>query len=170
MDFSSSYLVRKLGQYRRLHALLALPPLLVTLRINHAREGIFPSPRDTVSRRDYASQEKTRRLAIPQRSSQEAQSAAVIHGRLADVEREGCDGRVHEDAEVVAQVGASDAERPHGCQDEGVAGEEEGNCGVFYKRGEERWVCGLGGESFVVTVVVCVSRDGCSFELDETYR
>lgn len=74
----------------------------------------------------------------------------MVHGRIGDVEGEGCDGFVHEDAEVVAEVGAGDAECVHGGQDEGVAREEEGDCRVFDQRGEEGWGGGLGGESFIV--------------------
>lgn len=76
----------------------------------------------------------------------------MVHGCVGHVERERGYGCVHEDAEVVAEVGAGYAEGVHGCQDEGVAGEEEGDRGVFEERGEERGVRGLGGEGFVVAL------------------
>ena len=49
----------------------------------------------------------------------------MIHRRSADIERKCRHGRIHQYAEVVPQVGARDAERVHGGQDEHIAGEEE---------------------------------------------
>jgi hypothetical protein len=77
----------------------------------------------------------------------------MIHGRFADIERETRHRRVHEDAKVVAEVGARDAEGVHGCQDEGVSREEERDCGVFDERGGEGGVGRLGREGFVVSVL-----------------
>lgn len=50
----------------------------------------------------------------------------MIHGGAHDVEGERGDGRVHEDAEVVAQIGARDPERVRAAQHEQVADEEKG--------------------------------------------
>lgn len=77
----------------------------------------------------------------------------MVHGRLADVERERRNRLVHQDAEVVAQIRAGHAERPHGGEHQGVAGEEERDGGVFDERGEEGGVRRLRGEGFVVAVV-----------------
>jgi hypothetical protein len=104
-----------------LDALLSLPPLLVPLGINHAREGVLPPPRNAVCRSDDACQQDACRLSVPKRGCQEAHGATMVHGCLADVERKGGDWRVHEDAKVVAEIGPRDAERPHRGQDEGVA-------------------------------------------------
>jgi hypothetical protein len=145
------YLCIRERKQSRLYSLLPLLSLLIPLRINHARERILPPPRDTIRRRNNARQEQSRRLSIPQRSGQKAQRAAMIHGRLADVERERRYRRVHQDAEVVAKICACDAERPHGGQDESVAGEEEGNRGIFDEGVEESGVGWLGGKGFVVT-------------------
>lgn len=79
----------------------------------------------------------------------------MVHGCLADVEREGCDWLIHQNAEVVPEVGSGDAERPHRCQDEGVAHEEEGDRGVFDERVEEGGVGRLGGKGFIVALVEC---------------
>lgn len=76
----------------------------------------------------------------------------MVHGCLGHVEWERGDGRIHQDAEVVAEICASHAERPHGGEHEGVAGEEERDGRVFDEGGEEGGVCGLGGEGLVVAV------------------
>ena len=83
----------------------------------------------------------------------------MIHGRLANIKRKRRYGRVHQDAEVIAQICACDAERPHGGEDEGIAGEEDGDGGVFDEGGGEGRVGGLGGEGFVVAVEVVSWRD-----------
>lgn len=76
----------------------------------------------------------------------------MVHGCIRDVEGKRRDGRVHKDAEVVAQVCACYAERPHGGQDERGAGCEEGERGELNQGvGEER-VCWLRFEGCAVAV------------------
>lgn len=67
----------------------------------------------------------------------------MVHGRTGDVEGKGGDRLVHENTKVVPKVGTSDAECPHGGQDEGVTGEEKRDRGVLDCGGEEHGVCGL---------------------------
>lgn len=45
----------------------------------------------------------------------------MVHWVVGDIEWEVGDSVVHENTKVVAQVGASDSERPHGGQDKNVA-------------------------------------------------
>jgi len=105
-----------------------------------------------VRARDERGQHEPGRLAEPQGGGEEAQGGAVVHGRGGDVEGEAGDGCVHEDAKVVAEVGAGYTKGVHGCQDEGVAGEEEGDGRVFDEWCEEGRVGGLGGERGVVAM------------------
>lgn len=63
----------------------------------------------------------------PQGGSQEGEGGAVVHWVVGDIEWEVGDSVVHEDAKVVAQVGASDTEGPHGGQNEDVAPGEAGS-------------------------------------------
>lgn len=133
-----------------LQALLALCPLLVALLVDHACEGIFELPRDAVRNSYNTSQEQTSGLSVPQRGCEEAERRTVVHGRVGDVEGERGDWGIHEDAEVVTEVGTGDAERPHRSQDEGVAGEEERDGGVLDEWVLEEGRNGLCGESFIV--------------------
>lgn len=133
-----------------LQALLALGPLLIPLLIDHSREGVLELSRNAVCDSHDASQEQTGGLSVPQRGREEAECRAVVHGRVGDVEGERGDWCVHENAEIVTEVRAGHAERPHGGQDEGVAGEEEGDRGVFDERVLEEGRDGLVGEGFVV--------------------
>ena len=134
-----------------LQALLALGTLLVALLIDHAGEGVFELAGNGIRDSNDSSQEQTSRLAVPQRGREEAERRAVVHGRVGDVEWERGDWSVHQDAEVVAQVGTGDAERPHGSQDEDVTSQEERNGRVFDDGVQEQGRRRLVGEGFVVT-------------------
>ena len=131
-------------------ALLAGLALLVPFRVNHAREGILPPPRDGVAAGDEHGQEHAGGFPPPQGGGQEAQRGAVVHGRVGHVEGEARDGRVHQDAEVVAQIRARHAEGPHGGQDEGGAGREERERGEVDEGPVEGGVRRLVGEGGVV--------------------
>jgi hypothetical protein len=141
-----------LKRAQRLQPLLALTALLVPLLVNHAREGVLPVARNGVRNGDNARKQQPRGLAEPQGRGEEAQRGAVVHGRGRDVEGEARHGRVHQDAKVVAQVRARDAQRPHARQHERVARQEERDRRVLDQRVEERRVRGLRGESLVVAV------------------
>ena len=97
-----------------LQPLLSPLPLPLPLLINPNRKRILPPPRNRIGRCDQCCQHHTSWLACPQRRSQKAQCRTMVHRRVSDVERECSDGRVHEDAEVVAEIGAGDAEGVHG--------------------------------------------------------
>jgi hypothetical protein len=138
------------GRRSALQTLLPLRPLLVPLLVDHACERVFPPTRNRVCGSDHARQDYTGWLSKPDSRGQEGHGGTVVHGRAGDVEGECRDGRVHQDAEVVAEVGTGDAERPHRGQDECVSHQEERDGGVFYEGREEGGVRGLVGEGFVV--------------------
>lgn len=76
----------------------------------------------------------------------------MVHGRIGDVERKRCHRRIHKDAKVVAQIGTGNAEGVHRCQDERVSGDEEGDRGIFDKRGFEEGRHWLYSKGFFVSV------------------
>lgn len=100
-------------------------PLALPLGIDLARERILKGQSNFVHDKDQRRQHDARRLTKPQRRAQEAHRAAVVHRRVRDAEREPRHHVVHQDAEVVAQVRARDAQRPHARQHEHVAGPDE---------------------------------------------
>ncbi len=61
----------------------------------------------------------------PQRRRGEAHRAADVHGVTEHVEREALDAMVHQDAEIIAEERARDAERPRRAHDERLARDEE---------------------------------------------
>lgn len=122
-------------------SLLLLP---VTLGVDLAGEGILKGQGNLVANIDHDTQEqsvavlgvsgtRTRitglrspcRTLIEQRSADEAASAPPVHGSIRDVEWEARDGRIHQDAKVVTQIGAHNAELPHAGQHERVANGEQ---------------------------------------------
>ena len=74
----------------------------------------------------------------------------MVHGRRADAEREARNHLVHQDAEVVAQVRARDAQRPHAGQHQRVAAEQQADGQTLRERSQERRVCGLGAQGALV--------------------
>ena len=98
---------------------------LKTRREKKGNNSLLIRPGDRIRDRDQPRQHQPRRLPAPQRGAQEAERAAVVHGRRRDVEREAGHRRVHQDPEVVAQIRARQPQRPHGREHEDVAAEEE---------------------------------------------
>lgn len=83
-------------------------------------------------------------------NGQKVQRAAGVHGRAGDVERESGHGRIHQDTEVVTQVGASDAQSPHTGEDEHIPDSEQAHGEIRLVDGLVEW---LGLESFFVQPV-----------------
>lgn len=106
---------------RRTHLLLLGSELSVSLGVNLAGEGLFELEGNGVHERDKGGDEQTRGLGVPQRRRQETQRGAVVHGVVGHVEGEARDPLVHENAKVVAQVGACDAQSVHGGEHQHVA-------------------------------------------------
>lgn len=87
-----------------------------------------------ISHIDQNSQKHTCGLAVPQRRSHEAHRAAPVHGTSRHIERESSDHIIHQDAKVISQVCACNAEGPHGGEDEDIAAGEEGKGEGLSKR------------------------------------
>lgn len=141
-----------------LHLTSPLPrPHLIPLPINLPRKRILVPQRNPIRHGHQHAKHQPSRPPVPQRRPRETRRAAPVHWRVGHAEREALDARRHEDAEVVAEVGARHAEGVHGGEDEGVASgeEEEGERGGE-GGGEEGWGGGLGEEGAVVAVILCV--------------
>lgn len=82
------------------------------------RDLLFVAERYRIEHQDLCGQDDAGGASVQQGRAQEAHRAAVIHWRAREVEGETGDGGVHEDAEVVAQIGARDAERVGAAQHE----------------------------------------------------
>ena len=113
---------------------IALLPVLVagfpapppfSLGVDFRGEGVLELQGDEVHEEDLGGQEEAGGAGKPQRAAEEAHGAAPVHWRVGDVERETRHDLVEQDAKVVAQVGARQAQRPHGRQDEYVAEREQ---------------------------------------------
>jgi hypothetical protein len=87
---------------------------------------LLPLKGKPVQNKDPSRQNEAGHLARVEGDAQEVQSATPVHGGPGDVEREAGDRGIHENAEIITQVGAGDAESPHASQDEHRAEAEEG--------------------------------------------
>jgi hypothetical protein len=114
-----------LRRERTAHAHMSARLLTQNQKRKKGNNSLLIRPGDRIRGRDQPRQHQPRRLPAPQRGAQEAERAAVVHGRRRDVEREAGHRRVHQDPEVVAQVRAGQPQRPHGREHEDVAAEEE---------------------------------------------
>lgn len=90
--------------------------------------------RNPVSHVDQNGQEHTSWFAIPQRSSHETHRRAPVHRTTCYIEWEASDHIIHQDAKVVSQVCACDAQSPHRGEDEDIAAGKEGNGERFGER------------------------------------
>lgn len=88
----------------------------------------------------------------------------MVHGRIRDVEREARHHLVHEDAEVVAQKCACDAQRPGRRYNEDVPRGDQGIREILGFRGFEERVGRLVAESALVKAIAdkTQGKDGCS--------
>lgn len=114
------------------------------------RVVLFPLKCKPVRNKHQGSQQQAGHLSSVQRDSEEAHRATPVHGRAGDIEREPRDGGIHQDAEIVAQIGTRDAQRPHTREDENVSGAEEDEGEV---RLVERCEEGLVLERLIVKVI-----------------
>lgn len=114
------------------------------------RNSLFPSEGNQVQDENFCGQKQSCHLALVQRNAEEAQCASVVHGSSRDVEREASDRGVHQNPEVVAQVGAGYTERPHTGQDQDVANSEEDVGEQWLVKGS---VVGLVIQGLIVQVV-----------------
>lgn len=77
------------------------------------KDLLLPLQGKPVDNEDLEGQQETSHLAMVQSNTQEVQGASPVHGRASDIEWESGNGSIHEDAEVVTQVGTSDTQSPH---------------------------------------------------------
>lgn len=87
---------------------------------------LLPAESKPIQNEDLGSQEDARHLAPVKSNAQEVQGTSPVHGRAGDVEGETGDGCIHENAKVVPEVSAGDAQRIHAGEDEDGADGEEG--------------------------------------------
>lgn len=141
--------------------------LLLALLVDASREWILEAKRDKVDNQHLDGQEHTGRLSVPESCSEEAQGGAVVHWRIGNVEWEASDAGVHQDTEVVAEIGAGEAKGPHAGDNENISGEEESEGDVGDEGRLESWVGWLATESLLVQVVAedAKGEDGCSEEV-----
>lgn len=133
--------------------LLPLGPLALALGIDLTRKRILKPQREHIHNIHPPRQQQARGLAKPERRPQEAHRRPPVHRRAAHVEGEPRDHLVHQDAKVVAQERARDAERPRARDDEDVAGGEEQHGGELGERVQEQRVRGLLGDGGLVEEV-----------------
>lgn len=81
--------------------------------------------RNPINHQHLHRQHHPRGTRIQQRRPQKAHRTPIIHGRARDIERETRHGLIHQDAEIIAQIRARDAERPGTGQHENVAHQDE---------------------------------------------
>lgn len=104
--------------------------------------SLLITQRHQVNRQHLPGQHQPRRASIQQSRPYETHRGPIIHGRSRDIERETRDGLIHQDAEIIAQVRARDAERPCRAEDEDVAEGDQGVGDIGHEwLGEE----GMGG-------------------------
>lgn len=146
---------------------LGLCALLLALLVDASRERVLEAKRNKVDHQHLDGQEHTGRLSVPERRSEEAQGRAVVHWRIGNVEGEAGDAGIHQDTEVVAEIGAGEAEGPHTGDNENISGEEEPDGDVLDESCLEIWVSWLATEGLLVEVVAedAEGEDGCSEEV-----
>lgn len=144
-------------------ARLGSSPLAIALGINLRRKRILKAQRNRVNNVHQSREQNTSRLAKQQRSAQEAHRRASVHGRSRNVKRESGNHFIHEEAEIVAQKCAPDAQAPCRGNDEDVAARDEGVCSrlrVGAQQERVRWL--LGDGRLVEPVADDAEReDGC---------
>ena len=101
----------------RLLALLStLRPLPLSLRIYLRRKRVLKGECNLIAHKYQRTQSQARRLAKPQRRADEAHHTAPVHRTARNIEREARHNIIHQNAEVVAQIRARHAQRPHARQ------------------------------------------------------
>lgn len=113
----------------------------------------FESQSDHINHPNQPRQPDTRHPPFPKRPPEETQGRPHIHRIPQHIKRKPRHPALHEDPEIVSEVGPGESEGVDGGYDEGLAEQEEEGAEGFEEREEEDGVGGLGGEGFVVPVV-----------------
>jgi hypothetical protein len=79
---------------------------------------LLPLESEPVYNEDLRSEQEAGDLAIVESHTQKVQGAAPVHRGTSNIEWEAGDGSIHEDAEIVSEVGSGDAEGIHARQNE----------------------------------------------------
>jgi hypothetical protein len=77
----------------------------------------------------------------------------MVHRGIGDVEREPGDTTVHQDSEVIAEIGTSETQGPHAGDYENIPCQEETYSGILYSIRLQDVECGLVSESLLVKIV-----------------
>lgn len=96
-------------------------------------------------------QKKAGNLSIVQSGTQETQRATPVHRRAGNIERKPSNGRVHQDAKVISEIGACDTKRPHTRNDKDIACSEQSVGDVGLVDGFVEWLVLEGFEVEMVT-------------------
>ena len=83
---------------------------------------LLPLESEPVQNEDLGRQKDASHLTVVKGDSQEVQGASPVHRRTGDVEGKARDGGIHQDTEVVSEVGSGDAKGIHAGQNEDRAG------------------------------------------------
>ena len=94
------------------------------LEIMTAENLLLPLQSEPVQHKDLSSQKNTGYLAMVQSNTEEVQSATPVHRRASHVEWEAGNWSIHENTEIVAQVGTSHTKSPHAGENENRANSE----------------------------------------------
>lgn len=111
---------------------------------------LLPLESEPVQNEDLGRQKDASHLTVVKGDSQEVQSASPIHRRTGDVEGKARDGGIHQDTEVVSEVGSGDAKGIHAGQNEDRAGGKKGRA---QERLVHRGVVGLISQGQLVEMV-----------------
>lgn len=133
--------------------LLARSTLPFPLGIDLGGEGVLEAQRDLVHKVDPGREHYAGGAAVDERGAQEAHGGAVVHGRVGEIEGKAGDDVIHQDAEVVAQEGAGDAQRPCRRDDQDISSGDQGVAGVRGDVGLEQRVRRLVAQGALVEQV-----------------
>ena len=132
---------------------IELGALSLSLRVDFASEWVLESESNEVDNQHLNSKKNTSWFSEPQSRPQERHGRSVVHWRLGNVEWESSNNIIHQDAEVISKVCASNTKSPHGGDNKDVSGNEEEDGRVLNKIGLESWMGWLVAESDFVEVV-----------------
>lgn len=92
----------------------------------HSQENsLLVTQRNQVNGEHLQCQQDPCRLPVHDRGAKKGQRRSVVHWRIGDVERERCHPVIHENAKVIAQICAGNAQSPHATEHEKIAGGDQ---------------------------------------------
>lgn len=124
--------------------------LALTFGVNPSSERVLEPQSNDVHDEHAESQRNTSRLAKDEGSPQKVHRRAPVHRGRCHVEGEARHHLVHQNAKVVAQEGARDAQAPRRRDDKDVADDEQGVSGSLRVQRLQERVRGLLGQGRLV--------------------